>query len=88
MASKVVMPKLGLTMEEGTIGEWMKQEGESVDKGELLFSVETDKITNSVESLNSGILLKIVVEEGDTVDVLSTVGIIGEEGEDYSDLLE
>ena len=88
MASKIVMPKLGLTMEEGTIGEWMKKEGDRVEKGENLFSVETDKITNDVEALNSGILLKIIAEDGETVDVLSTVGIIGEEGEDYSDLLE
>ncbi len=87
MAVKVVMPKLGLTMEEGTIIEWAKEEGDSVEKGEVLFSVETEKITNDVEAMASGTLLKILVPDDETVDVLTTVAIIGEEGEDYSGLL-
>ena len=87
MAVKVVMPKLGLTMEEGTIIEWAKVEGDSVEKGEVLFSVETEKITNDVEAMTSGTLLKILVPDDETVDVLTTVAIIGEAGEDYSGLL-
>ena len=63
MAEKVLMPKLGLTMTEGTIEEWKKKEGDEVKKGEILFSVATDKLTNDIEAEADGVLLKILVGE-------------------------
>ncbi|RMC91926.1 2-oxo acid dehydrogenase subunit E2 [Clostridium autoethanogenum] len=83
-----VMPKLGLTMVEGTLVNWHKSEGEKVEKGEILFEVETDKLTNEIEAKESGILRKILVEEGETVKCLVPVGIVAEENEDISQLLK
>ena len=60
MAVKVLMPKMGLTMTEGTIGEWKKKEGDQVKKGDLLFTVETDKLVNGIAADADGILLKIL----------------------------
>ena len=67
MATKVLMPKLGLTMTEGTIEEWKFKEGDSVKKGDILFSVATDKLTNDVECDTDGVLLKILCGEGETM---------------------
>lgn len=86
MAEYIVMPKLGLTMKEGTIRDWQKKEGDKIAMGELIFEIETDKITKKFESANAGTLLKILVPEG-TVKVQDPVAIIGEEGEDYRALL-
>ncbi len=83
-----VMPKLGLTMTEGTLVNWHKSEGEKVEKGEILFEVETDKLTNEIEAKESGVLRKILVEEGETVKCLLPVGIIAGENEDISELLK
>lgn len=81
MGKIVVMPKLGLTMTEGTIEEWKKKEGEAVREGEVLFSVSTDKLTNDVEATASGTLLKIAVPAGGTVPCLTPVAFIGGPGE-------
>jgi pyruvate dehydrogenase E2 component (dihydrolipoamide acetyltransferase) len=81
----VIMPKLGLTMDEGTIIRWMKSEGEAIEKGELLFEVETDKAANEVESSVSGTLGKVYFDEGDTVDVLTVIGYVLEAGEEAPD---
>ena len=75
------MPKLGLTMTEGTIDEWKKKEGDSVAKGEIIYSVATDKLTNDVEADCDGVLLKIVVKEGETVPCKTVVGWVGAAGE-------
>jgi len=72
----VIMPKLGLTMEEGTILLWKKNEDEIVKKGEVLLEVETDKSVNEVEANVEGRLGKIVYTEGETVDVLTVIGYI------------
>ena len=56
MVTKVIMPQMGLTMEEGKIVEWLKKEGERVEKGEALFQIETDKVTLEVESPGTGLL--------------------------------
>jgi len=88
MASPIIMPKLGLTMEKGTVINWYKQEGDSVQKGEIIFEVETDKIVNSVESPASGTLLKILVEEGVEVDVLTVLAVIGEPDENISEFIQ
>ena len=69
MAKFLVMPKLGLTMTEGNIANWRKAEGDSVALGEIIFDVETDKITKEFESPGEGIIRKILVAEG-TVEVL------------------
>ncbi|SDL70483.1 dihydrolipoamide acetyltransferase family protein [Paenibacillus jilunlii] len=86
MAELIVMPKLGLTMTEGTISNWRKAEGDTVAQGEILFDVETDKISNEVEAKLSGVLRKIIVEEG-TVDIFRPVAVIGDANEDISALL-
>jgi pyruvate dehydrogenase E2 component (dihydrolipoamide acetyltransferase) len=81
MATEVVLPMLGVTVENGTITEWLKAEGDRVEKGESLFVVEADKVTTEVESPASGILAKIFIPVGQEVPVLSLVGLITEPGE-------
>lgn len=88
MATKVIMPKLGLTMREGKIIRWYKKENEPVKAGEPLFSIETDKLTNDVEAKEDGILRKIIRKEGEVVPCLEPVAIIGAANEDISSLLE
>lgn len=87
MASKFIMPKLGLTMEDGTVSAWLKKEGDIVKKGDPICEITTEKLTNEIESTADGVVLKIIVEEGETVDCQTTIAIIGEEGEDISELL-
>ena len=84
MATQVVLPKLGLTQEEGTIVRWVKTEGSRVAKGEPLFEVLTDKATIEVESPASGVLLQILVPEGTTAPVATPIAVIGEPGERIS----
>lgn len=79
---EVIMPKLGLTMEEGTLVRWLKAEGEKVEKDEPLFQVETDKVSMEVEAPASGTLGKILVPEGETVPVVQVIGYILEPGEE------
>lgn len=86
MGQIIVMPKLGLTMKKGNLVKWYKEEGDEIKKGESIFSVETDKLTNDIEASCSGILRKIIVESG-TKEVLEPVGIIAEADEDISELL-
>ena len=84
---EIVMPKLGLTMTEGLVTKWLKNEGDEVKEGEGLFEVETDKLTNTIEASASGTLLKIVAPEGSEVSCLKPVAVIGAPGEDYAALL-
>ena len=81
MATELLMPKLGLTMTEGTIDEWKKKVGDTVQKGEILYSVATDKLTNDVEAEADGVLLQILVPEGETVPCKTLVGWLGAAGE-------
>lgn len=83
MANEVKLPRLGQGMESGTIVKWLKSEGESVEKGEPLYELDTDKVTQEVEADISGVLLKIAVEEGE-VPVGQTIAVIGEEGEEVA----
>ena len=76
MAIDVIMPKLGQTMEEGTIVEWLKQEGDPVRRGEVIFTTESDKATLEVESPTRGFLRKILVPAAETVPVLTVVALI------------
>jgi pyruvate dehydrogenase E2 component (dihydrolipoamide acetyltransferase) len=86
MAVEVKLPRLGQGMEAGTIVRWLKSEGDAVSKGEPLYELDTDKVTQEVEAESDGVLLKIVVADGE-VDVGTTVGIIGAQDEDVSTLL-
>ncbi|HLM37670.1 MAG TPA: dihydrolipoamide acetyltransferase family protein [Gaiellaceae bacterium] len=85
MANEVKLPRLGQGMESGTIVKWLKSEGERVEKGEPLYELDTDKVTQEVEAEASGVLLKIAVQEGE-VPVGETIAVIGEEGEETPDL--
>lgn len=87
MAEKIEMPKLSDTMEEGVIASWNVKEGDKVESGDIIAEVETDKATMEVEVFDAGTILKILVKEGDAVPLGGTMAIIGEEGEDISDLL-
>jgi pyruvate/2-oxoglutarate dehydrogenase complex dihydrolipoamide acyltransferase (E2) component len=84
MATRVVMPQAGQDLDTGTVTEWLKAEGDAVTKGEPLVAVETEKISLEMEAPASGILLKIVVPDRTQTPILSTIGIIGEPGEDIS----
>ena len=86
MATEVKLPRLGQGMESGTIVRWLKTEGDAVTKGEPLFELDTDKVTQEVEADSEGVLLKIVIADGE-VDVGTTVAIIGTQDEDVSELL-
>jgi pyruvate dehydrogenase E2 component (dihydrolipoamide acetyltransferase) len=81
MATPIIIPKFGQMTEESTIVEWLKQEGDPVAKGDVLFTVETDKSVMEVESFAEGTLLKILVQPGLSVPVQSTVGFLGQPGE-------
>ena len=82
------MPKLGLTMTEGLVVEWKKNEGDKVQKGEILFVLETEKVTYEVEAPEDGILGKIVVQEQETVPVGALVAYILKPGESAADLID
>jgi len=83
VATEVKLPRLGQGMESGTIVRWLKSEGDDVRKREPLYELDTDKVTQEVESDIDGVLLKIVVAEGE-VEVGSTIAVIGKDGEDVS----
>jgi pyruvate dehydrogenase E2 component (dihydrolipoyllysine-residue acetyltransferase) len=80
MATEIKLPRLGQGMESGTIVKWLKSEGDKVEKGEPLYELDTDKVTQEVEADASGVLLKIAVSEGE-VQVGKTIAVIGEQGE-------
>ena len=82
MSKNIIMPKLGMTMKEGTVEEWFKSEGDTVEEGESIVTISSEKLTNDVEAPTSGTLLKIKVQAGEDAKVKAVLGIIGEEGED------
>jgi pyruvate dehydrogenase E2 component (dihydrolipoamide acetyltransferase) len=84
VASEVKLPRLGQGMESGTVRKWLKSEGEQVEKGEPLFEIDTDKVTQEVESDFSGVLLKIALPEGEA-PVGQTIAWIGKEGEEIAE---
>ena len=87
MATVVNMPRLSDTMEEGVVAKWLKKVGDSIEEGDILAEIETDKATMEFESFHEGTLLHIGVDEGGTAPVDSLLAIIGEKGEDFSALL-
>lgn len=88
MAEIVRMPKLSDTMTEGVVAEWHKSVGDSIESGDLLADIETDKATMEFESFQEGVLLHIGVEKGQTAPVDSILAILGEKGEDVTALLQ
>src|ERR1051325_6752221 len=87
MATKVVMPKLSPTMEEGQLSRWLKKEGDKVSMGEPLAEIDTDKATMEMQALGSGVLRKILIQEGETAPLGKLIAIVGEPDEDISALL-
>lgn len=88
MAEIIRMPKLSDTMVEGVVAEWHKKVGDTVESGELLADIETDKATMEFESFQDGVLLYIGVEKGQTAAVDSILAILGEKGEDFQSLID
>ena len=82
MATEIVMPKLGLTMESGAISAWLAEEGQEVQRGQALLEIATDKVTMEVEAQADGILRKILVPAGQEVPVSTTIGVIAAADED------
>jgi len=85
LALEVTLPRLGQGMEAGTIVRWLKSEGDRVEKGEALYELDTEKVTQEVEADASGVLLKILAQEGEEIEVGKRIAVIGEEGEAVSD---
>ena len=88
MAEVINMPRLSDTMEEGTVAKWLKKVGDKIEEGDILAEIETDKATMEFESFHEGTLLHIGIEEGETAAVDVLLAIIGEEGEDISQLIK
>src|SRR5512132_859237 len=84
MATKVIMPKLSPTMEEGQISRWLKKEGDTVSMGEPLAEIDTDKATMEVQALANGVLRKILVKEGEPAPLGQMIAVIGDPDEDIS----
>ncbi|MBT0949605.1 biotin/lipoyl-containing protein, partial [Streptococcus lutetiensis] len=81
MAVEIIMPKLGVDMQEGEILEWKFSEGDVVNEGDILLEIMSDKTNMEIEADDSGVLLKIVHPAGDVVPVTEVIGYIGAEGE-------
>ena len=88
MAEIINMPRLSDTMEEGTVAAWLKNVGDKIEEGDILAEIETDKATMEFESFHEGTLLHIGVQEGETTKVDELLAIIGEKGEDITDILK
>jgi pyruvate dehydrogenase E2 component (dihydrolipoamide acetyltransferase) len=85
MSSQVTLPRLGQGMESGTIVRWLKAEGDTVEKGEVLYELDTEKATQEVEADASGTLLKILAQEGEEIEVGKPIAVIGEPGEEVAE---
>ncbi|MGT2686444.1 dihydrolipoyl dehydrogenase [Streptococcus porcinus] len=85
MAVEIIMPKLGVDMQEGEIIEWKKQEGDTVNEGDILLEINSDKTNMEIEAEDAGVLLKIVRQAGDVVPVTEVIGYIGAEGEEIQE---
>ena len=88
MAKIITMPRLSDTMTEGVVATWLKKVGDTVKEGDILAEIETDKATMEFEAFDAGILLHIGIQEGESASVDALLAIIGNEGEDISDLLK
>jgi pyruvate dehydrogenase E2 component (dihydrolipoamide acetyltransferase) len=84
MISEVVMPQMGADMKEGTVLKWLKSEGQEVQRGEIIAEIETDKANVEIEAFESGVFRKVLVPEGDTVDVGTVIALIAAPEDDIS----
>ena len=80
----VVMPQMGVSVSEGTISQWLKAEGETIEKDETLLEISTDKVDTEVPSPGEGVVAKILVQEGETVDIGTVLAVIAPEGAEVS----
>jgi len=80
--TEVIMPQMGFDMKEGKVARWLKKEGEQVTRGEIIAEIETDKAVVEMEATSSGVLRQIAIKEGQTVPVLTVIGIISAPGEE------
>lgn len=87
MAEVINMPRLSDTMEEGVVAKWLKNVGDKIEEGDILAEIETDKAVMEFESFHEGVLLHIGINEGESAKVDSLLAIIGDKGEDFSELL-
>ncbi|NLD23937.1 MAG: dihydrolipoyl dehydrogenase, partial [Bacteroidales bacterium] len=87
MAFEVIMPKAGIDMTEGQIVKWLKKEGDPVQEGEIILEIMTDKTSMEIEAEATGILLKIVHHDDETVPVTTVIGYIGDENESVDTLM-
>ncbi|MEE9418542.1 MAG: biotin/lipoyl-containing protein [Desulfatiglandaceae bacterium] len=81
MATKIIMPQAGQDITEGRVVKWLKAEGDTVKQGEAICEVETEKVVFEVESPVDGVLLKIIVPDGEKTQIFSTIGVVGAPGE-------
>jgi pyruvate dehydrogenase E2 component (dihydrolipoamide acetyltransferase) len=88
MATRITMPRLSDTMTEGTVAKWLKKVGDKISEGDILAEIETDKATMEFESFNSGTLLYVGIPEGQTAPVDSLLAVIGEAGEDITEVIK
>ncbi|MDP9258702.1 MAG: biotin/lipoyl-binding protein, partial [Actinomycetota bacterium] len=84
MAEEIVMPRLSDTMERGTIARWLVHEGDAVHEGDVLAEIETDKATMELNSYSDGVLLRILVQDGEAAELGAPIALVGAEGEDVS----
>jgi dihydrolipoamide dehydrogenase len=87
MAEVIIMPKLGFNMSEGKLVQWHKREGERIQKGEALFTIETDKTNIEIEATGDGVVRKLLIEEGEAVPVTLPIAVIGDAGENIEAVL-
>jgi pyruvate dehydrogenase E2 component (dihydrolipoamide acetyltransferase) len=88
MAEFIVMPKLGFDMHEGVLVGWLKEVGDDVNKGDVVAEIESDKATLELEAMSGGVLLKTLASEGDVVPIGGNLAIVGEAGEDITEMAE
>jgi pyruvate dehydrogenase E2 component (dihydrolipoamide acetyltransferase) len=88
MAEELVMPRLSDTMEQGTIGRWLVQEGDAIAEGDVIAEIETDKATMEFQAYAPGTVLKILVGDGETADLGAPIAIVGEPGEEVPDTVQ
>ncbi|HEY2787909.1 MAG TPA: biotin/lipoyl-containing protein, partial [Gaiellales bacterium] len=84
MSEELTMPRLSDTMEQGTIGRWLKREGESFRQGDVIAEIETDKATMDFQAYEDGTMLKILVADGESAALGAPIAIVGSEGEEVT----
>ncbi len=88
MTTNVILPKWGLTMEDGTVVAWYVDEGDHVVEGDLMAEVETEKVENELEAPCGGVVARILVEEDETVDVGTVLAVIADDETEAATLRE